>query len=75
MKNPNFRQSYGWVVPTQPPLWADVSNNLITENQDLDYFSLIPEGVHRSCPEIKDYAKYTVEKFKFEDDFKEYYGI
>ena len=75
MTNPNFRKSYGWVVPTQPPLWADVSNNLITENQDLDYFSLIAEGVERSCPLDASYAKFTTEQFKFDDDYEAYYGI
>jgi hypothetical protein len=75
MKNPNFRKSFGWYIPPPKPLWAVVSDGLITENQDLDYFSLSVEDTHPRCPEINDYAKYTIEQFKFDDDYEAYYGI
>jgi hypothetical protein len=63
-----------WERTIPPPVWVERLDNFIGENQDLDYFSLIAEGIERSCPLDASYAKFTTEQFKFDDEFNEYYG-
>ena len=64
-----------WERHIPQPLWVERLDNFISENQDLDYFSLSVEGADSRCREVENYARFTVEQFKFEKDFQEYYGV
>ena len=71
-----FNYTSYWNRFIYPPVWVerlDHSFPFNKETEDLDYFSIKVEGVEISPNRPPDYEKYTMEQFKFEEDFNDYY--
>ena len=64
-----------WNRQIATPDWVSRIEDLVDENENLDYFSLKVDGVERGILIPDNYEKHTVLGFKFDEDFEEYYGI
>jgi hypothetical protein len=67
----NYLSYWARIIP--PPVWVERLDSFYKGTEDLDFYCLKIEGDEASFVEPSDYAKYTIEQFKFEEDFNKYY--
>ena len=67
----NYLSYWARVIPS--PVWVERLDSFYNGRENLDYFCLKVEGDEASFVIPPDYEKYTIEQFKFEEDFNKYY--
>lgn len=68
----NYLSYWARIIP--PPDRVERLEQFYKGTENLDYFSLQVEGVEPHIVLPLDYEQYTIEQFKFEEEFNKYYA-